>query len=149
MQFRDSRRRNESDLVYRYIIYSGDFLSGILSQWQESLNNHRRCVQYWDVTFPSSLSDINGRFRNRIGLSWILYNCCWISHLIMSDEGEIFTLNLDVMNEKKNHLTQTHFNSKINGQTFHEDGKFFFNKCGCWLEKRRRYERQKRKTTLY
>jgi hypothetical protein len=42
----------------------------------------------------------------------------------MSDEGETFTLNLDVMNEKKNHLTQKHFNSKINGQTFHEDGIF-------------------------
>jgi hypothetical protein len=39
-------------------------------------------------------------------------------------EGETFILNVDVLNEKKNHLTQTQFNPKINGQTFHEDGIF-------------------------
>jgi hypothetical protein len=91
---------------------------GILSQWQESLNNHRRCVQYWHVTFPSSLSDINGQ---DFGIALVYHESYTIAVGMHIYEGETFTLNLDVMNENKNHLTQTHFNSKINGQTFHED----------------------------
>jgi hypothetical protein len=64
-------------------------------------------------------------------------------------EGETFTLNLDVLNEKKNHLTQTHFNSKINGQTFHEDGIFASINAAADWKRGEDMNGRKEKKTLY
>jgi hypothetical protein len=103
-------------------IYSGGFLYlEYEDKDKKVLNNHRRCVQYWHVTFPSSLSDTNGQ---DFGIASVYHESYTIAVGLHIYEGETFTLNLDVLNEKKNHFTQTHFNSKINGQTFHEDGIF-------------------------